>query len=97
TLPAFERLLKSARQAFEVVVVDTPPVGPVVDALYVAPLADSIVCVVKWASTSQMDAKAALYSLKAAAPEAEVFVAVNQQIESRIAYQRKYGSYYVEA
>jgi capsular exopolysaccharide synthesis family protein len=97
TLPAFERLIKSARQAFEVVVVDTPPVGPVVDALYVAPLTDAIVFVTKWASTSQMDAKAALNSLKEAAPEAEVFVALNQQIESRIAYQRKYGGYYVEA
>ena len=97
TLPAFEQLLKSARQAFEVVVVDTPPVGPVVDAQYVAPLADSIVFVTKWASTSQMDAKAALNSLKAAAPDAEIFVVLNQQIESRIAYQRKYGGYYVEA
>jgi capsular exopolysaccharide synthesis family protein len=97
TLPAFERLVKSARQAFEVVVVDTPPVGPVVDALYVGPLADSIVFVTKWSSTSQMDAKAAVNSLKAAAPAAEIFVALNQQTESRIAYQRKYGSYYVEA
>ncbi|WP_108395681.1 GumC family protein [Devosia submarina] len=97
TLPAFERLLKSARQAFEVVIVDTPPVGPVVDALYVAPLTDAIVFVTKWASTSQMDAKAALNSLKEAAPETAVFVALNQQIESRIAYQRKYGGYYVEA
>lgn len=96
TLPAFERLIASARQAFEVVVVDTPPVGPVVDALYVAPLADSVVFVTKWASTSQMDAKAAINSLKAAAPEAQFFVALNQQIESRISYQRKYGSYYVE-
>lgn len=97
TLPAFERLLKSARQAFEVVIVDTPPVGPVVDALYVAPLADAIVFVTKWASTSQLDAKAALNSLREAAPETEVFVALNQQIESRISYQRKYGGYYVEA
>jgi len=97
TLPAFERLIASARQAFEVVVVDTPPVGPVVDALYVAPLADSVVFVTKWASTSQMDAKAAMNSLKAAAPDAQFFVALNQQIESRISYQRKYGSYYVEA
>lgn len=97
TLPAFERLLKSARQAFEVVIVDTPPVGPVVDALYVAPLTDTIVFVTKWASTSQMDAKGALNSLKEAAPDAAVFVALNQQIESRIAYQRKYGGYYVEA
>ena len=72
-------------------------VGPVVDALYVAPLADSVVFVTKWASTSQMDAKAAMNSLKAAAPDAQFFVALNQQIESRISYQRKYGSYYVEA
>lgn len=97
TLPVFESLIHAARQTFEIVILDTPPVGPAVDALYMARLVDTVVFVAKWASTPQSDAKAALNGLKAAAPDAQALVVLNQQSEARSVYQRKYGNYYAEA
>jgi exopolysaccharide transport family protein len=44
-------LISNLRETFDYVVVDTPPVGPVVDAVIVASLADKTILVVEWAST----------------------------------------------
>nr|WP_295884923.1 Wzz/FepE/Etk N-terminal domain-containing protein [uncultured Devosia sp.] len=94
---SFARLIHAARRTFDVVIVDTPPVGPVVDSLYVAPSADAIVFVTRWASTSQQDAKQAVTSLmENKAPNAEIVAVINQQDQTRAAYMRKYGNYYTE-
>jgi len=90
----FEMLIEAARRSFDVLILDTPPVGPVVDALYVAPFADSILFVVKWGSTAQADARRALENLRQTkAPGTEIVAVLNQQNESRSAYYRKYGGY----
>jgi capsular exopolysaccharide synthesis family protein len=95
TGPSFTRLLQAAERSFDIVVVDTPPVGPVVDSLYIAPFADAIVFVTRWASTSQADAKSAVNSLmQSKAPSAEVISVLNQQDQTRASYMRKYGDYY---
>ena len=92
---SFGRLINAARRSFDVVVLDTPPIGPVVDGLYIAPFADAIMYVVRWASTSQSEAKKGISALASAkAPETDIVVVLNQQDESRASYQRKYGSYY---
>jgi succinoglycan biosynthesis transport protein ExoP len=44
-------LMSYLQQGFEYVVVDTPPVGPVVDATIVARLADKTIFVVQWGAT----------------------------------------------
>jgi polysaccharide biosynthesis transport protein len=44
-------LIAQLKETFDYVVVDTPPVGPVVDAVIVANLADKTILVVEWAST----------------------------------------------
>src|SRR5262249_32868236 len=44
-------LISRLRETFDYVVLDTPPVGPVVDAVVVANLADKTIFVVQWAST----------------------------------------------
>ncbi len=94
---SFARLMRAARHTFDVVILDTPPVGPVVDALYVAPVADVIVFVTRWVSTSQLDAKEALASLaEAKAPGTEIVAIINQQDRTRASYLRKYGAYYAE-
>lgn len=94
---SFARLMRAARHTFDVVILDTPPVGPVVDALYVAPTADAIVFVTRWVSTSQLDAKEALASLaEAKAPSTEIVAIINQQDRTRASYLRKYGAYYAE-
>jgi capsular exopolysaccharide synthesis family protein len=44
-------LVSHLRERFDYVVLDTPPVGPVVDPVIVTNLADGTIFVVKWAST----------------------------------------------
>src|SRR5262249_175637 len=46
-------LIAQLKETFDYVVIDTPPVGPVVDAIIVAGLADKTILVVEWASTSR--------------------------------------------
>jgi capsular exopolysaccharide synthesis family protein len=95
---AFGKLIEAARSSFEIIVLDTPPIDPIVDALYVAPFADSIVFVTKWASTAQSDTRKAIEILtEAKRPETPIVTALNQQHEPKAAYDRKYGGYYQEA
>jgi Mrp family chromosome partitioning ATPase len=44
-------LVSHLKEAFDYVVLDTPPVGPVVDPVIIANLVDKTVFVVRWAST----------------------------------------------
>ena len=44
-------MISELRDTFDYVVLDTPPVGPVVDAITVANLADKTIFVVEWAAT----------------------------------------------
>jgi succinoglycan biosynthesis transport protein ExoP len=95
---AFADLISLARSNFDMVVVDTPPVGPVVDGLYLAPFADVIAFVVRWASTSQQDARQAVQRLEAAKrPEVQILAILNQQEGSASSYRNKYAGYYSEA
>jgi capsular exopolysaccharide synthesis family protein len=44
-------LVANLKETFDYVVVDTPPIGPVVDAVILASLADKTILVLEWAST----------------------------------------------
>jgi polysaccharide biosynthesis transport protein len=46
-------LVAQLKQSFDYVVIDTPPVGPVIDSTIVAGLADKTIFVVRWASTAR--------------------------------------------
>jgi succinoglycan biosynthesis transport protein ExoP len=93
--PYFQRLLKAARRSFDLIVLDTPPVGPVVDALYICQHADAIAFIVKWASTSQSDAKKNAAALVDATGDAvPLLITLSQQEQSRSAHYKKYGGYY---
>ena len=93
--PSFAKLIDSARNTFDVVVLDTPPIGPVIDGLYIAPFADIILFCTKWSSTSQLDAGKAVASLNGARrEESEIFAILNQQDDSTRSYRQKYGNYY---
>jgi len=46
-------LIEGCRQTFDYVVIDAPPIGPVIDPIVVAQLVDKIVYVVRWASTAR--------------------------------------------
>ncbi len=91
----FAQLLEASRKAFDVVILDTPPVGPVVDALYLAPVADLILYVVRSSSTSQIEARMALGTvLKAKGEHTQVYAVLNQQERASASYKSKYEAYY---
>jgi capsular exopolysaccharide synthesis family protein len=92
------RLIAAARKNFDIVILDTPPVGPVVDGLYLAGSADAILFVVKWSATPQQEVRSAVAALLAAKPEATpALVVLNQQDTNPRAYRGKYAGYYAEA
>lgn len=64
--PAFARLLAAARQNFEIIILDTPPLGTVVDGLYLARFADVISFVVRYKTAPREAAVQALAALAAA-------------------------------
>lgn len=49
---AMKQFIEEARQAYDYVVVDLPPLGPVVDAKAFEPLADGFLFVIEWGKTS---------------------------------------------
>jgi succinoglycan biosynthesis transport protein ExoP len=49
--PGMRQLMEDARKQFDYIVVDLPPLGPVVDAKAFAPLADGFIAVVEWGRT----------------------------------------------
>ncbi|MEO9335922.1 polysaccharide biosynthesis tyrosine autokinase [Mesorhizobium sp. SB112] len=55
-------LLDDARNSFDYIVVDLPPMGPVVDAKAFAPLADGFVLVAEWGSTPRALVRSTLES-----------------------------------
>jgi succinoglycan biosynthesis transport protein ExoP len=58
--PAMTTLLTKLSKQFDYVVLDLPPLGPVVDARAVAPQIGSFVFVVEWGRTSRRVVKSAL-------------------------------------
>jgi succinoglycan biosynthesis transport protein ExoP len=51
TSAAMSELLREAREAFDYVVIDLPPVSPMVDALSILPLTDGFMLVLEWGRT----------------------------------------------
>jgi exopolysaccharide transport family protein len=49
----FKALMATLRQKFDLVVIDTPPTGPVVDPLLISQVVDKTVFVVRWAATAR--------------------------------------------
>jgi succinoglycan biosynthesis transport protein ExoP len=58
--PGMRDLLKDARTAYDYIIVDLPPLGPVVDAKAFAPLADGFVMVAEWGGTPRALVRATL-------------------------------------
>ena len=51
--PGMEELIKSARQAYDLVIVEIPPMAAIVDYKMIGRLCDGFVLVVEWGKTSQ--------------------------------------------
>lgn len=93
----FAGILNNARNSFDIIILDTPPAGPVVDALYLAPYVDYLLFVVRWASTSQNDVKSAISQLKKSlSSSAQIGIVLNQQDNKIVGYNANYSGYYDE-
>lgn len=91
----FAHIITAAKRHFDYIVIDTPPVGPVVDALYLARYADIVVFVVRWASTSQTQARKSIAALAENAPAGTpVTVVLNQKEKSKREDNYQYSGYF---
>ena len=76
----FSALLEQAREVYDVIIIDSPPLLPIVDALYIAHHADAVVLTVKWAGTSQNDLRATMRNLETAIrKDAQIIPVLTQQ------------------
>ena len=81
------------RQSYDLVIIDTPPSGPVIDPVVVAQLADKIVFVVRWGKTARELVKQSVEQLSGHRKLAGV--AFNMVNEKEAQKYGKYGySYY---
>lgn len=62
--PAFRRILREARDAYDLIIIDTPPVLAFPDAQTLATLADTVICAVRWDSTESEHVNEALHHLR---------------------------------
>lgn len=86
----FASLLQAARERFEFIIIDSPPVLPVVDARYLAQYADIIVQVVRHATTTQTEARNASGQLQETMRPGTKFIGLLSH-EQRV---RRQGYYY---
>lgn len=95
----FADLMRFAREAYDVVIVDTPPIGLVVDARIVARYCDAGVFVVRYAATSQHHIRSSLNELagRLDIPVCGVLNQVQRNSGYAYGYGRKYDRYYASA
>jgi succinoglycan biosynthesis transport protein ExoP len=85
------RLLDEAKLNFDYIVLDLPPLGPVVDARAISPLLDTVLMVVEWGRTSRKVVRSTLLN------EARLYdkcagVILNKVNAKKMKLYRDYGS-----
>jgi capsular exopolysaccharide synthesis family protein len=88
-----KNLISAMRQQFDFIIVDTPPMGPVVDPLIVSNLVDKVIFVVRWASTAR---ELVAHSIQRLSGHRKVAgVVLNHVVDTQAQKYGKYGySYY---
>lgn len=95
---AFRTLITLAQKSFDIIILDSPPLLPVVDTRYLARHADAIVHVVRYATTTQGEVREAASQLREhLPPEAHYMGILNleERAATRYGYYGRY-SYYGE-
>lgn len=91
--PKFDALLQQARGDFDTVILDTPPLIPVVDARYIAHHAGAVLMMVRHSVVHQRDIRAAALQIQEVMrTDAAFFAVLNQEPERRRQYE--YYGYY---
>jgi polysaccharide biosynthesis transport protein len=84
----FKSLVGTLREEFDLVIIDTPPMGPVIDPLIVSQLVDKMIFVVRWASTAR---ELVAHSIERLSGRKKVAgVVFNHVVDSQA---KKYGKY----
>jgi len=92
TSTRMRRLIEEARETFDWVIIDTPPVGLLTDASLLAAMVDGAVLVVKAGETSYDQVRRAIDAL---GPGKLVGVVLNRAIERSARYGYDYSRYYL--
>lgn len=90
----FGQLLKAARQVFEYVIVDTPPLGTVVDAAVIAQYCDGAIFVIESESTSYRACQRMKGQLERSGCKVLGAVLNKVSSKSRGSFYGKYGRFY---
>ena len=103
--PGMRDLIEDARTAYDYIIIDLPPLGPVVDAKAFAPLADGFVMVAEWGATPRALVRATLQAEPQVAAKV-LGIILNKTDMKKLArygsfggseqYLDRYSSYYVE-
>jgi succinoglycan biosynthesis transport protein ExoP len=89
-------LVSAARDTFDVIIIDTPPLTEVVDGAYLMQCADAAILLTRYASTRQRDVLRALSVLENARPDMPpVLLAMTQHPERSVVINDRYVSHYV--
>lgn len=94
---AFQALLKGLVREFDIILIDSPPLLPVVDTRYLARHAHAVVQVVRYGTTTQGEAREAAAQLQEMMrPEARLYGVLSQEERGnrRYGYYGRYGGYY---
>jgi capsular exopolysaccharide synthesis family protein len=88
-------LMDQCRESFDYIVIDSPPIGPVIDAIVLSQLADSVTYVIRWAATARELIQSSIKRLPEDKVAGVVFNLLNEkaaQKYGKYAYQYYYGS-----
>ena len=91
----FRDFLRELRQAYDAIIIDTPPVLVVPDARIIAQSADALLFSVKWDSTSHAQISESMRLMKASniRPTGFVLSQISSKGMMRYGYGGRYGAY----
>jgi len=92
--PRAKKVFEVLREGFDYVIIDSAPVLPVVDTLYLAPFVDAVVMAVRFASTAQRDAVRAYQKITAELPDDVTFIPMLTLEEGQRRRAYYYRGYY---
>lgn len=90
----FETLIAAVRNTFEYIIIDTPPIGSVVDAAVIAKHCDGSILVLAEDRASRMEARRAVEQIRTANPNILGVVLNKVEIGRGSYYAKNYKNYY---
>ena len=90
----FSKMLEELKKVFDYIIVDTPPLGSVIDAAVIAQKCDASMLVVSSNTTSRTFAKSVITQLKTANPNFLGIILNKVDVKRSGYYGKRYGSYY---